>query len=293
MKNEVEMHSHSYYSDGYDSPADLARKAKKAGLKAICLTDHDAYQGLPEFLETCEELDIDALPGIEITATYKDALDTHILGYGIDLAKRNILDEGLANSWKMHNEIAEMILQKYSDAGIMSASIEDIKQALERKNYPYISRGDIKKYRFSKFGVPYEQTDDETRWGGIVGVGYNRELLMSPEDAVELIRKAGGRAVLAHPGNYFKKLRNRNLDIDIFYEILDELMEAGLFGMEAHYIYHTEEENIFFEKMAKERDLFITQSSDYHGIYYSAKRPIGENNMPYEDFLKLKEALEG
>ncbi len=291
MRNEVETHAHSYYSDGYDSPAELARKAKKKGLKAVCLTDHDAYQGLPEFSEECEKIGIDFLPGIELTSVYEGAVDVHILGYGIDFARKEILDGGLAKSWNMHEKRMELTLKKYAQAGIMDADMEDLSEMAERENYPYLTRGDLKKYRFVKFGVPYARTRVESNRGGPAGVGYVRDLLPSPEESVELIRKSGGRAVLAHPGNYLKKLRKDEvLDINIFYEILDKLIEAGLFGLEAGHVNHTAEENEFFEKLAKERGLFATRGADYHGVYAPA-RVLGENDMDYEDFLKLKAAV--
>lgn len=293
MKNEVEMHAHSYYSDGSCSPAELAREAKEKGLKAVCLTDHDTWRGLPEFLETCEELQIDALPGIEIGTTHENIVDMHILGYGIDMEKGRILDDALASNLKMHNKRMEIILRKYSDAGIMDASINDLKRLIEREDYSYVSSGDLRKYRFVKFGVPYAQTREETDSDGVARVPAIREMLISSVDAVKLIGKVGGKAVLAHPGNYLKKLTKDGVpDFNLFREILDALMEAGLFGIEARHIKHTEEANEFLEKTAKERGLFITKSSDYHGAY-DPDRPLGENDMSYEDFLKFKEALRG
>ncbi len=292
MKNEVEMHAHSYYSDGYCSPTELAREAREKGLKAVCLTDHDTLRGLPEFLEACERFKIDALPGIEISTTYENIVDMHILGYGIDLKKEKVLDEALASNLKMHNKKMEIILRKYSDAGIMDAGIDDLRRIIVRENYPYVSKGDLRKYRFVEFAVPYNQTQDETASGSVACAPAMSEMLMPSVDAVRLIQKTGGKAVLAHPGNYLKKLAKKDgsPDLDVFFEILDTLAEAGLFGIEARHIKQTEEVSDFLEEVAKKRGLFITKSSDYHGAY-APDRPLGENDMSYDDFLEFKEAL--
>jgi len=246
---------------------------------------------LPEFSEACEMLGIDFLRGIEISASYENLLYLHILGYGIDMGKSDILDEALANNAKMHNKKTGMILRKYLDAGIMNASIDDLKKTIKRKNYSYVSSGDLIKYRFANLGVPYVQTREEISAGGVACVNAITEMLISSVDAVKLIRKIGGKAVLAHPGNYLKKLEKDGLpDLKVFRGILDTLTEAGLFGIEVEHINHTEEVNRFLEETAKERGLFATKSSDYHGVY-APERPLGENDMSYDDFLEFKELL--
>lgn len=286
-KTLVNLHAHSYYSDGYDSPRELAGKAKNAGIKAVALTDHDAYQGQSEFLDEASRLGIDTITGIEISSNYKDT-DVHILGYGYDLTRESELNTGLAPLWKMHDRRAQLILDKYAQAGIMDVTIEDVMRENVRRG-PYITKRHIQAYRMEKYGLSFGQVEKETARGGVARVAYPREHIITPEAAVKLIRQVGGVAVLAHPGEFWKRTDgDPGQALLILNEVLDKLQAVGLFGLEVHYSEHTPEQNRFFAKMARGRGLFITAGSDYHGLY-NLKRPLTIDGMTYKDFIAIRD----
>ena len=83
MENLIDLHTHSYISDGSCSPTDVIKAAKKNKLKAISLTDHDSIAGLKEAKIAAEDSNIELINGIEISALYKDGNMIHILGYGM------------------------------------------------------------------------------------------------------------------------------------------------------------------------------------------------------------------
>lgn len=284
---EVDMHTHSIYSDGYISPKDLARKMKyERRLKACVLTDHDVYQGLPEFIEEADKIGLDTLTGIEMTSTYKGT-DIHILGYGFSLEQKYHFVDFIHGHWKMYDERTRLILKKYAEVGIMSVTVDELKKIISCPG-PYVSENKIREYRVLKGGVSYEDAGEELGRGGFARVGYIKELLMDPVECVKLINEIGGKAVLAHPGEISKRTDgDPEKGLDIFHEILEKLIHANLFGLEAIYSGHTPEENELFADIAKEKRLFITSGSDYHGEYKIKKL---NRSISYDDFLKFKEA---
>lgn len=289
MKNiEVDMHMHSIYSDGFLAPADLAKKMKiERGLKACILTDHDVYQGLPEFIAAAKEIGLNTMTGMEITSYYKKT-DIHILAYGFNQKRKYYLEDFIHNHWRMHNERAKAILQRYAIAGLMSATMNEIKKAIPCPG-PYLDKNKIRVYRSITGEIPYEDVGGEIGRGGFARVGYLKNLLMTPLEIVKLIDEIGGKAVLAHPGEILKRTDGDPKDgMKIFYEVLEMLMRGNLFGLEAFYSGHTPEQNDFFAKIAEENHLFITAGSDYHGEY--DKKTLTSHGISYEKFLEFKKS---
>lgn len=288
-KIEVDMHMHSVYSDGFLAPSELAKKMRfERGLKACVLTDHDVYQGLPEFISTCKEIGLDTITGMEITSTYKNT-DIHILAYGFDLNHKFYLEDFIHNHWRMHNERAEMILKKYAFIGLMSATADEIKKTISCPG-PYLDKNKIQQYRAIMNENTYEEAGKEINRGGFARVGYLKNLLMTPMEIVKLIDEVGGKAVLAHPGEILKRTDGDPKDgLKVFYEIIETLQHGNLFGLEAFYSGHTPEQNDFFAKIADENHLFITSGSDYHGLY--DKKTLTTHGISYEKFLELKKIL--
>jgi len=284
---EVDLHVHSYYSDGIYSPRRVAMHAKMSGLKAVCLTDHDNHLGLDQFIAACCEEEIDTLSGIEITTSYNDT-DIHILGYGIDLTQDEYLCQKLQPHWEMRNRRAEMILEKYAKAGVMVTDLRYVQQETCCVA-PYVPSAKIVDFRLERCGLPRETIRAESKRGGFAYVPYITDMLMTPVEVVEFIKSLGGQAVLAHPGDILKRTIGRSdRGLKTFFALLDILKDAGLFGLEAYWSGHTEHHNRFFAEVARKRDLFVTGGSDYHGKGYNDK--IGMCGISYEEFLKLKEA---
>lgn len=285
---EVDMHVHSFFSDGYYSPFELVIEAQKKGLKAICLADHDVYQGLPEFMDYCRQFGIETMTGIEISTVYKDIF-FHILGYGIDLTKKEILDRYLNIHWQMHRERMLKTLKNYADIKKVEIKISDVRKKIV-PNMPYVSNGHLAMYRMRKFNIPFNEVSQELSASSKIRAKYVKEFLMPPESVVEFIKSVGGKVILAHPVKLLRKsVKAKN--INLFYEILDMLTDVGILGIEAYHPQNTEEDNRFFEEIAQKRKFFITGGSDYHGLF-TPKYSIGMTGISYKDFLRFKSFVE-
>jgi len=242
--DRYDLHTHSYYSDGTDSPADLVKNAKEAGLSLVALSDHDTVLGVKEVLDAGRALKIKVLPAIEIDAQFETEL--HILGYGIDIENSGIKAheaEAAARRVKRNGEI----VSKLEAAGFHIA--------------PYLeqSRGNGTRLHLARalMLAGYADTvrnafDNYLKRGG---AGYVSSIRPEPKRVISLIHESGGLAVLAHP---------RKLNADI-HAVTDMLTSFGLDGIEAYYPLSTEGEISLFVSLAKQFGLFVTCGSDHHG----------------------------
>ncbi|MCD4706010.1 PHP domain-containing protein [bacterium] len=285
---EVDMHTHSCYSDGYDNPYEIVKKAKEKGLKAICLTDHDVFHGLPEFIQATSDFGIDGLPGIEITSKYK-GVDVHILGYGINYSRKTLLDKRLRKHWEAGQKRIKQMLKKYKEASLMEVDIQELRKKTNCKG-PVIFPVHIRKYRFEVSDISFMQVRNEILKGGVTWVDVDDNLLMSPVEAVNFIKEIDGLAVLAHPGEFcYRTNKKPKESLLILFEVLDDLQKAGLFGIEAYHPKHTSEQAKLFVRLAKGRKLFVTGGSDYHGN--NATMMVGSHGITYKEFLYFKKCL--
>ena len=239
-----DLHTHSYYSDGTDSPYELVKKAKEAGLGLVALADHDTVAGVKEAAEAGRAFEIGVLPAVEIDAQFPAEL--HILGYGIDIEHP---------SMRAHEKEA---------AARRAQRTRDIVKKLEAAGLtitPYLeqSRGNGTRLHLARALVlaGYADTvrnafDAYLKPGG---AGYVETVRPSPKRVVGLIHESGGLAVLAHP----KKL---NADV---HAVVAMLASLGLDGIEAYYPLSTEGEIALFVSLARQHDLFVTCGSDNHG----------------------------
>ncbi|PIR94170.1 hypothetical protein COT97_02740 [Candidatus Falkowbacteria bacterium CG10_big_fil_rev_8_21_14_0_10_39_11] len=280
---QVDMHVHSHYSDGADSPRDVVRKAKEAGLKAVCLTDHDVFHGLPEFEAARAEFEIDGLTGIEVS-TYGRGETLHMLGYGIDYqgSAAGLLTISLSNNWLALNNRIETALEQYRRAGIMDVTPEEFQRAVGAKGPAYFKLW-LRNYR-TRFGhVSMEQAKQETNRGGVADANYKKELLLKPIDAINLLHAVGALAVWAHSGKLLRK------NPALYRTILLDMVEAGLDGLELSHQHNQglEEEVADY---ARKAHLFTTGGADYHGRH-KPNVNLGDHGISYSEFMKIKQLL--
>ncbi len=247
----VDLHIHSHYSDGTASPAQLVAMASAAGLAAISLTDHDTVDGIRELAAHAAKADLAIIPGLEVSSTHRE-FSLHILGYGIDPEDTG-LKTWLKRLQQGRDARNEQIITQIQDLGLdVSMNELEALSTCGQTGRPHIAtlllnKGivtttrDAFKYYLRK-GVP--------AWAG--------RFTYTAAQSIKAIHRAGGAAVLAHPGQLAPDLKCLPL-------LLGELVERGLDGLEVFYPGHSAKVTQRLMALAGRYGLMMTGGSDYHG----------------------------
>ncbi|AZR72619.1 phosphatase [Anoxybacter fermentans] len=268
----IDLHLHTTASDGTYTPTEIVDEAKKLGLTAIAITDHDNMNGVEEALKRGKEIGLEVVPGIELNTDYEEK-EIHILGYYLNYSSKevhDILDE-LINS---RVNRAQKMVEKLNQMGI-NISYERVKEiavggAIGR---PHIAKALI------EAGYAEDWSEAFDRFIGRDCPAYVPRTKLTPFAAIKLILNAGGVPVLAHPGL-------NNLD-----EIIPGLIEAGLMGIEVYHFEHTGEDKVHYLKMAQKNNLIITGGSDCHGPGSKSGARLGQVKLPEQFLTELKKGL--
>ena len=198
----IDLHLHSNSSDGLDSPSQLINKALKLNLKAIALTDHDTIAGLGEFLSFAEELEIIALPGIEISIRHepeRNLIDVHIIGLNIDNNSTKLLtciNEQIKGRLKQKEDICKRLSNEFG----YNIPFNEVKMIAGSSvvGRPHIVDIMIKN---NPEKVKEKSKNELFKMISIGGKAFvEREIELNLEESIELIKAAGGIPILAHPG---------------------------------------------------------------------------------------------
>jgi len=274
----IDLHTHSTASDGSYSPTELVKLAKEMGLRALALTDHDTIEGLAEFIKTGKELDLETVPGTELSAYFEKGT-LHILGYFIDFHSPKLKDR-LKKLQEARAERNPKIVKKLQALGIPITYEEVVAISgggqIGRPHFAklLLQKGIVKTFdeafeRFLKRGAP----------------AYVEKDKIFPRECLEIILEAGGIPVLAHP--FTLHLENDALEV-----FVKQLKDWGLRGIEAYYTEHTPEQTAFYLKLAEKYGLCVTGGSDFHGKNKpEIKLGLGYGNLrvPYRLLERLKE----
>mgnify|MGYP002645403269 CR=1 FL=1 len=276
--NIVDLHVHSTKSDGSYTPIELVDYAVKKGLSAFALTDHDTTDGIEEAIEAARGKDIEVIPGIEFSSEY-EGQDIHIVGlyidYKSDFFKRRLTS--FVNGRIIRNQ--EMC-RRLTEHGI-PITYEEL-----TGEFPHsvITRSHFAKFMLSR-GYIKSMKEAFDRYIGDRGPCFVPRKKITPMRAVEIILKAGGFPILAHPLLYH--MSGERLD-----KLVSLLKDMGLQGIEAIYSTHTPSDERKMRALAAKYDLCISGGSDFHG---SAKPGLdlavgyGRLFIPEEILDKIKE----
>ena len=248
---KVDLHNHSYYSDGVFSPSEVVRLAHEADCDLFALTDHDTTNGFAEAQQMADELSLNLVSGVEISALWKN-MTIHIVGLGIDI-NNDVLQKGLNYNQRLRKERAEKI-----SLGLRRAGVRD---ALEKTQD--LSKTDmITRTHFAQMLIQEGYCKDMKsvfrRFLTGKKPGASRVEWRSFDEVVGWIHAAGGLAVIAHPFRYrMTQTKIKNMLTD-FKEVLGD-------GIEVVTATSTDEEITVSNKLAKEYKLLSSCGSDYHG----------------------------
>ena len=243
-----DMHTHSVFSDGTATPAEIIREADRIGLSAVALTDHNTLAGLPAFLEaaTCS---VRAVPGVEITADY-EGTEIHIVGLFIEPTAYAPLNELLARIYERKKQANEDACERLLNAGY-AISPERILQA----------EGNINRVHFAKelmlCGYAASVSEAFAKFLAPEHGLYLPSQRLSSFEVIDSLRQLDVVPVLAHPF--------LDLTVEQLQDFLPKAKKAGLIGMEARYSRFSKTETQLAETIAEAFGLLPGGGSDYHG----------------------------
>lgn len=273
----IDLHSHSRESDGTQTPSDLVAEAAGRGLDVLALTDHDTTAGWHEAQQAAQRCGIELVRGIEVSCMHQ-GISLHVLSYLHDPAFQPLLDElDLARRSREHRareitrklaldvdlEFEDVLAQVHGSATVGRPHIADAMVARG-----IVADRDTAFREFLYTGSPY----------------HVDHYAPDPMLAVRLIRQAGGVPVMAHP---FAAARGRIVADDV----IAEMAEAGLAGLEAHHPDHTSEQTAHTVGLAQDLGLLVTGSSDYHGAGKRAR--LGQRVTAPEVYEALLDQARG
>lgn len=265
----ADLHCHSTFSDGDLSPEELLQRAKEIGLQGLSITDHDTIAAYtPQLFEFSQKIGLKLLCGVEISSSFKGS-GVHILGYGFDLQSlsfRFFLDDIADNRVKRNIHIFERLQKKG-----LSFTKEEIDR-FTKKEDRIMGRLHIAKLLLEKKYVNSINAAFQNYLSDKF-IDYSEQY--EPEIVIKEIKKAKGKAVLAHP-NYYKS--------DNFVRELLNFSFDGIEGYSAKLLPQIEEKWI---KEGERRGLIITGGSDFHGEL-QAHFKLGSSWVREEVFKKLQ-----
>lgn len=269
----IDLHTHTTYSDGTDSPLALVKKAASAGITVLGLTDHDSTLGWQEAIDALHS-DMQLVLGSEVSCLTEDGIAVHMLGLLFDGADEEI-QSLLADSRDTRVPRMRKMIENLQGAGY-EITFEDV----QRSTPPgaTVGRPHLADALVAKKII---KSRDEA-FSGLLNNDspfYVTHLSPTPEDAIRAIKKAGGVAVIAHP---FASRRGQILDESSF----QSLVAAGLNGIEVFHRDQSVEERNQLIAIARSLDLVITGSSDYHGT--GKLNQLGENTTDRQEWERLE-----
>jgi len=281
----IDLHIHSTASDGSLTPADIIDHAQKLNLAAIAITDHDSVDGSKEALQIDIPPSLHFLTGVEISAAHPPFFpgsgSFHILGYAIHLDNRD-LNQALSKLQEARKNRNPEILKRLNKLGFR-ISLEEVNQEVGEGQLgrPHIAYAMLKKGFVASINEAFD------KYLGNAGPAYVDKDRIECEQAISIIRAAGGVPVLAHPA-LLNIENNQKLDA-----LLQNLVKIGLAGIEVYYPGHSPQQIRQYTELAENYGLLMTGGTDFHGsITPDTKMGSGDGDLfvPYTLYKELIDA---
>lgn len=265
----VDLHIHSYYSDGTMSPQEILDEAIKKNIGLLAITDHDILEGSMELLQLALNSNtIKCISGVELDAL-DNGINFHILGYHVDLTNKDFTDfvhENRNCLEEINIRLIEKMQKDYSNINMsdyLSFTYDHRKGGWKTLHY-FMEKG-LTNSLIEGFEL-YMKYNNPNSTGNFPSI----------ETVCQYIHKAGGKAILAHPGRVIKED-----SLTKFKQMLQTIMSFGLDGIECYYPSHSEDITLACIDYCKRNNLIITSGSDCHGKF--EKTEIGEMKIPIEE----------
>ncbi|MEW6749929.1 MAG: PHP domain-containing protein [Candidatus Latescibacterota bacterium] len=244
--NLADLHIHTMCSDGLRTPSQAVAEARDAGLQAISVTDHDTVEGQEEAIAEGERLGVEVVPGTELSAHVRER-EVHLLGYCVDWRSPELTGR-LDQVHQRRHERGIAIVRRLNNLGL-GVTLEEV---LDQAKGSPLGRPHIAAAMVDR-GLVASKDEAFTRYLGDRGPAFSPKPYTSAADTIALIHRAGGVAVLAHPGVSFPEL------------VVAQLVSWGMDGIEVFHPAHQPPQIDYYMQLAGRYDLLITGGSDSHG----------------------------
>ncbi len=270
----IDLHTHSNRSDGTDTPAQLIANAKEAGLEVVALTDHDTTVGWDEAQEAADRVGIRLVKGLEVSTELQHK-SIHLLGYEVDPIDGPLLAE-LEKVIGGRTGRVPKFVARFQAIGIDITAEEILAKVgdADAVGRPHLADVLIDKGVVKDRGEAFEHYLQPGM------PGYVGRYSIPTDQAIRLVKAAGGKAVLAHPWS-------RGSATVLTDDKIAELVEAGLDGIEVDHPDHSEEQRAGLREIAAAHGLVVTGSSDHHGTGKTEDFRLGVNTTAPEELEKL------
>lgn len=256
MRVKIDLHSHTNYSDGFNSPIELIDKARGKGIEVLSITDHDNLAAIPEASEYGRKAGVEIIPGVEISSDIMDR-EIHILGYFVEPGNPE-LERYLEFFRAERLKRADRIVRKLNTLG-MPLKLDDVMKIAKNSavGRPHIAQAMVERGFINSYFEAFNK---------YIGNGceaYEKKVHVSPRSAFKIISDSGGLSFIAHPGAMPE-------------QILKELIESGVDGIEVIHPSHSPQLVKFYRGIVNEYFLLESGGSDYHGGKREDEKNLGK-----------------
>lgn len=270
----VDLHTHTHYSDGALSPSELVRLAKKHGIAALAVTDHDTVDGLPEAIDAGQKFGVEVVNGVEMSVTLGER-ELHLLGYFFDQENESLRRHFRYFSIERRKRVERMV-ERLNALGVSL----DLNKVMDRAGVgapgrPHVAAALVEGGYVESYQEAFE------RYLRDQGDAYVSKPLFDARLAIEMMHDAGGLCVLAHPGHWTSDTT------------IEQLLKSGLDGLEVIHPSHDPMLIRYYRQIAQRQGLIETGGSDYHGLREDDDARLGRFSLPYPHFARIRELFEG
>lgn len=260
-QSRADLHLHSTHSDGVYSPKELVEKARDHGLCAISIVDHDNVAATEEAVEWGKSMDVEVVPGLELSVTMGEK-DLHVLAYYCDYKNKDLLDY-LSFFQLERLKRAERIVEKLNklDVPLKLDSVLD-QAGVGSVGRPHIANALVEDGLIETYHQAFQ------KFIGAGGPAYEKKYQLTMKDTINLISSAGGLLFLAHPGRSVSEP-----------EILD-FIKLGIDGIEVVHPCHSESQRQYYRRIINQYFLLESGGSDFHGGRKGDEETLGEYTVP-------------
>jgi predicted metal-dependent phosphoesterase TrpH len=272
MAGKIDLHLHTTYSDGAHTAEEVVALARRAGLSALSITDHDHVGAIDDAIAAGRRWGVEVISGVELSTTV-DEQDIHILGYYVD-HHHPTLQEYLAFFRAERLKRAERIVEKLRRIRVPLDLDSILKQAgTASVGRPHIANALLQTGHTDTYHEAF------AKYIGDGKPAFEKKHRITPREAFEVIAGAGGLSFIAHPGNTVRE------------DVLLELIHEGVDGIEVIHPSHSPDRVHYYRSIANEYFLLVSGGSDFHGGGRNDRDAIGRYFIAEEHLSAMQRRL--